>query len=105
MIAVPTSVGYGTSFGGLTALLAMLNSIASGLSVVNIDNGFGAGYMAAMINNLCVRNAGNDPWPLVFAHRTLYSVPLLRNSNNFKPGSVNGPPCSLRTPAAWIRPW
>ncbi|MBU2490383.1 MAG: nickel pincer cofactor biosynthesis protein LarB [Proteobacteria bacterium] len=50
VIAVPTSVGYGTSFGGLTALLAMLNSCASNVAVVNIDNGFGAGYMAAMIN-------------------------------------------------------
>ncbi len=50
VIAVPTSVGYGASFGGLAALLAMLNSCAAGISVVNIDNGFGAGYMAAMIN-------------------------------------------------------
>ena len=52
VIAVPTSVGYGTSFGGITALLAMLNSCASGVSVVNIDNGFGAGYLASMINKL-----------------------------------------------------
>lgn len=52
VIAVPTSVGYGASFGGLAALLAMLNSCASGVSVVNIDNGFGAGYLAAMINRL-----------------------------------------------------
>lgn len=52
VIAVPTSVGYGASFGGLSALLAMLNSCASGVSVVNIDNGFGAGYMASMINHL-----------------------------------------------------
>lgn len=50
VIAVPTSVGYGASFGGLAALLAMLNSCASGVSVVNIDNGFGAGYTASMIN-------------------------------------------------------
>lgn len=50
VIAVPTSVGYGASFGGLSALLAMLNSCASGVSVVNIDNGFGAGYIAGMIN-------------------------------------------------------
>jgi NCAIR mutase (PurE)-related protein len=50
VIAVPTSVGYGTSFGGVTALLAMLNSCASGVAVVNIDNGFGAGYMASLIN-------------------------------------------------------
>ncbi len=52
VIAVPTSVGYGTSFGGITALLAMLNSCASGVAVVNIDNGFGAGYMAGLINRL-----------------------------------------------------
>ena len=50
VIAVPTSVGYGTSFGGVTALLAMLNSCASGVAVVNIDNGFGAGYMASLMN-------------------------------------------------------
>lgn len=52
VIAVPTSVGYGSSFGGLTALLAMLNSCGSGLSVVNIDNGFGAGYLASIINKI-----------------------------------------------------
>ena len=52
VIAVPTSVGYGASFGGLAALLAMLNSCAAGMAVVNIDNGFGAGYMAAMIAKL-----------------------------------------------------
>ena len=52
VIAVPTSVGYGTSFGGLSALLSMLNSCASGVSVVNIDNGFGAGYLASVINHL-----------------------------------------------------
>ena len=52
VIAVPTSVGYGASFGGVTALLAMLNSCASGVSVVNIDNGFGAAYQASLINHL-----------------------------------------------------
>ena len=52
VIAVPTSVGYGTAFGGVTALLSMLNSCASGVSVVNIDNGFGAGYLANLINNM-----------------------------------------------------
>lgn len=51
VIAVPTSVGYGANFAGLSALLTMLNSCAPGVSVVNIDNGFGAGYLAAMINN------------------------------------------------------
>jgi len=50
VIAVPTSIGYGTSLGGLTALFAMLNSCSSNVAVVNIDNGFGAGYMAAIIN-------------------------------------------------------
>lgn len=52
VIAVPTSVGYGASLGGISALLSMLNSCASGVSVVNIDNGFGAGYLASMINHL-----------------------------------------------------
>jgi hypothetical protein len=52
VIAVPTSVGYGASFGGLAALLAMLNSCGSGVTVVNIDNGFGAGYAASQINAL-----------------------------------------------------
>jgi hypothetical protein len=52
VIAVPTSVGYGASFGGVAALLAMLNSCASGVTVVNIDNGFGAGYAASQINAL-----------------------------------------------------
>ncbi|MPN32338.1 Pyridinium-3,5-biscarboxylic acid mononucleotide synthase [bioreactor metagenome] len=52
VIAVPTSVGYGASFGGVAALLSMLNSCASGVSVVNIDNGFGAGYQASMINHM-----------------------------------------------------
>ena len=52
VIAVPTSVGYGASFGGIAALLSMLNSCASGTAVVNIDNGFGAGYMASCINHM-----------------------------------------------------
>ncbi len=52
VIAVPTSVGYGAAFGGLAALLSMLNSCASGVSVVNIDNGFGAGYLAGMLNHM-----------------------------------------------------
>lgn len=59
VIAVPTSVGYGASFDGLAALLAMLNSCASGVTVVNIDNGFGAGYTAALINRRC-RAASTD---------------------------------------------
>ncbi len=52
VIAVPTSVGYGASYKGISALLSMMNSCASGVSVVNIDNGFGAGYMASMINHM-----------------------------------------------------
>ena len=52
VVAVPTSVGYGASFNGLAALLAMLNSCASGVSVVNIDNGFGAGFLAHRINTM-----------------------------------------------------
>ncbi len=57
VIGVPTSVGYGASFGGIAALLSMLNSCASGVSVVNIDNGFGAGYQAGLINKIAL---GND---------------------------------------------
>jgi NCAIR mutase (PurE)-related protein len=60
VIAVPTSVGYGASFGGLAALLGMLNSCATGVSVVNIDNGFGAGYLAASINRLACATAGAE---------------------------------------------
>lgn len=56
VIAVPTSVGYGTSFEGLTALLAMLSSCASGVSAVNIDNGFGGAYQASLINYLRPRD-------------------------------------------------
>lgn len=55
VIAVPTSVGYGASFGGLAALLSMLNSCSSGVSVVNIDNGFGAGYQASLINHVAAK--------------------------------------------------
>ncbi len=55
VIAVPTSVGYGASFHGLSALLTMINSCANGISVVNIDNGYGAGYLATQINRLAVR--------------------------------------------------
>lgn len=57
VIGVPTSIGYGASFGGLTALLSMLNSCASGVSVVNIDNGFGAGYQAGLINKRALKDA------------------------------------------------
>ena len=56
VIAVPTSVGYGASFGGIAALLSMLNSCASGLTVVNIDNGFGAGYAASLMNHISARD-------------------------------------------------
>jgi pyridinium-3,5-biscarboxylic acid mononucleotide synthase len=58
IIAVPTSIGYGASFGGLAALLGMLNSCGSGVTVVNIDNGFGAGYAASQINALAAAAAG-----------------------------------------------
>jgi hypothetical protein len=58
VVAVPTSVGYGASFGGLTALLSMLNSCVAGVTVVNIDNGFGGGYAAALINRLAVDGGG-----------------------------------------------
>lgn len=63
VIAVPTSVGYGASFSGITALLAMLNSCASGISVVNIDNGFGAAYQADMINKLAVAGRRREREP------------------------------------------
>jgi NCAIR mutase (PurE)-related protein len=56
VIGVPTSIGYGASFGGVAALLCMLNSCASGVSVVNIDNGFGAAYQASLINKLAVKH-------------------------------------------------
>lgn len=56
VIAVPTSVGYGASFGGLSALLTMINSCANGIGVVNIDNGYGAGYLATQINRLGVKS-------------------------------------------------
>lgn len=59
VIAVPTSVGYGASFHGLSALLTMLNSCANGITVVNIDNGYGAAYVATQINRLAVQSLGN----------------------------------------------
>lgn len=55
VIAVPTSIGYGANFGGMSALLSMINSCANGVSVVNIDNGYGAGYIANQINQMCER--------------------------------------------------
>ena len=63
VIGVPTSVGYGVSFGGVSALLTMLNSCASGVSVVNIDNGFGAGYQASLINRVAGKKATELPVP------------------------------------------
>lgn len=63
VIAVPTSVGYGASFGGVAALLAMLNSCASGITVVNVDNGFGAGFAAARINRLACRMPASEGPP------------------------------------------
>ena len=60
IIAVPTSVGYGANFGGLAALLGMLNSCGSGVTVVNIDNGFGAGYAASLINALAATSRKED---------------------------------------------
>lgn len=60
VIAVPTSIGYGSSFGGVSALLTMLNSCSAGVGVVNIDNGFGAGYLAGQINRLLLDKSGNN---------------------------------------------
>jgi NCAIR mutase (PurE)-related protein len=59
VVAVPTSIGYGASFGGLAPLLAMLNACAAGVAVVNIDNGFGAGYLAASINRIALAERGD----------------------------------------------
>ena len=61
VIGVPTSVGYGASFSGLAPLLTMLNSCAAGVTVVNIDNGFGGGYAAALINRLAAKAGTEDP--------------------------------------------
>jgi NCAIR mutase (PurE)-related protein len=61
VIGVPTSIGYGASFGGIAALLSMLNSCAAGVSVVNIDNGFGAGYQAGLINKMAIQNVSEKP--------------------------------------------
>lgn len=61
VIAVPTSIGYGTNLGGLTALFGMLSSCSSGMTVVNIDNGFGAGYAASQINALAAEQSGKTP--------------------------------------------
>lgn len=63
VIAVPTSIGYGASFGGIAALLSMLNSCSPGVSVVNIDNGFGAGYLANMLNHMDTRAGGKTVEP------------------------------------------
>lgn len=60
VIAVPTSVGYGANFGGVSALLTMINSCANGVATVNIDNGYGAGYLAAQINRLACRPSHRD---------------------------------------------
>lgn len=61
VLAVPTSIGYGASLGGVSALLSMLNSCASGVSVVNIDNGFGAAYLGSMISHMKIPEAGGNP--------------------------------------------
>ena len=61
VIAVPTSVGYGASMNGLSALLTMINSCANGIAVVNIDNGFGAGYLASMSNHQAAPKTGDRP--------------------------------------------
>lgn len=63
VIAVPTSVGYGASFGGVAALLTMLNACANGVTVVNIDNGYGAGYAASLINKIADRGKGENGIP------------------------------------------
>ena len=60
VIAVPTSVGYGASMNGISALLTMINSCANGIAVVNIDNGYGAGYLATQINRLAVHGSEEE---------------------------------------------
>ena len=67
VIAVPTSVGYGASFGGMSALLSMLNSCASGVSVVNIDNGFGAGFLASRRNQVEGLEGKQCGWNVIWA--------------------------------------
>ncbi|MBW2072487.1 MAG: nickel pincer cofactor biosynthesis protein LarB [Deltaproteobacteria bacterium] len=90
VIAVPTSIGYGASFEGLAALLAMLNSCAPGVAVVNIDNGFGAGYLAALIYQLSViRSIGH---PAMIARSAIASQPpsLLAFQPSSLTGAING---------------
>jgi NCAIR mutase (PurE)-related protein len=74
VIAVPTSVGYGTGAGGLAALLSMLNSCASNVTVVNIDNGFGAGYTAALVDRRCSTSAGESE--TVAVHVETHELPM-----------------------------
>ncbi len=69
VVAVPTSIGYGASFGGIAPLLTMLNSCAAGVGVVNIDNGFGAGYLAALIARVACRTTSSPPSPVAGAGR------------------------------------
>jgi hypothetical protein len=89
VIAVPTSIGYGASFGGLAALLGMLNSCAAGVTVVNIDNGFGAGFAASLINRVKEGNAvfhcGREVRETVRAekHRVDYYRPHRPKPNDF----------------------
>ena len=77
MIAVPTSVGYGASMHGLSALLTMINSCANGIAVVNIDNGYGAGYIATQINRLAVRET-EEEYELLW--EKLYTWNVIRES-------------------------
>jgi NCAIR mutase (PurE)-related protein len=74
VIGVPTSVGYGASFGGIAALLSMLNSCASGVSVVNIDNGFGAGYQASLINKIAVGHDHPEQQPHGVKEQPVFSL-------------------------------
>lgn len=74
VIGVPTSIGYGASFGGVAALLSMLNSCASGVSVVNIDNGFGAGYQASLINKIAVHGIEHQSVHALDEHKCEPSV-------------------------------
>ena len=88
VVGVPTSVGYGASFGGIAALLTMLNNCASGVSVVNIDNGFGAGYQASLINKKAVIAAEDSVEEPVRGKRELSSALVISKTRCRKRSDV-----------------
>ena len=92
VVAVPTSVGYGASFGGLAALLAMLNACAAGVAVVNIDNGFGAGYMAGLINSRQPSAVSRQPLGgashQLASHTADHAIPLENSDGHAQPRNL-----------------